>query len=181
MSVGFAIHNAPTTHGGIIPATQMRASQIGNLFVVAGDGHFCPQCKVWSTVQKSHDHVIFDGHSVAYANDLLSCGARILPQQSHVVGDSQGQNYSSSTRVAPINNFKSEPIFQYGQKYLLVDDLTAEPLSNVCYEVSKSGSICVHGKTDEQGYTEVISSENNEEIEITIHTEDGDHNGYCCK
>ena len=29
-------------------------------------------------------------------------------------------------------------MFQYGQKYLLVDDLTAEPLSNVCYEVSKS-------------------------------------------
>ena len=181
MSVGFAIHNAPTTHGGIIPATQMRASKMGNLLVVAGDGHFCPKCKVWSTVQKSHDHVIFDGHSVAYANDLLSCGARILPQQSHVVGDSQGQNYSGSTRVAPINNFKSEPMFQYGQKYLLVDDLTAEPLSNVCYEVSKSGSVCVHGKTDEQGYTEVISSENNEEIEITIHTEDGDHNGYCCK
>ena len=88
--------------------------------------------------KKSHDHVIFDGHSVAYANDLLSCGARILPQQSHVVGDSQGQNYSGSTVVAPINNFKSEPMFQYGQKYLLVDDLTAEPLSNVCYEVSKS-------------------------------------------
>ena len=43
MSVGFAIHNAPTTHGGIIPATQMRASQMGNLFVVAGDGHFCPK------------------------------------------------------------------------------------------------------------------------------------------
>lgn len=106
MSVGFAIHNAPTTHGGIIPATQMRASQMGNLFVVAGDGHFCPQCKVWSTVQKSHDHVIFDGHSVAYANDLLSCGARILPQQSHVVGDSQGQNYRSSTssNILPSNS-----------------------------------------------------------------------------
>ena len=106
MSVGFAIHNAPTTHGGRIPATQMRASQMGNLFVVAGDGHFCPKCKVWSTVQKSHDHVIFDGHSVAYANDLLSCGARILPQQSHVVGDSQGQNYRSSTpsNILPSNS-----------------------------------------------------------------------------
>lgn len=91
---GFAIHNAPTDHGGRIPATQMRSSQMGNLFVVAGDGHFCPKCKCWSTVLKSHDHVIFDGKAVAYAGDKLSCGARILPQQSHVVGDSGSYSVS---------------------------------------------------------------------------------------
>ena len=27
MAKGFAIHNAPTDHGGFIPATQMRSSQ----------------------------------------------------------------------------------------------------------------------------------------------------------
>ena len=61
---GFAIHNAPTNHGGRIPSTQVRSSQEGNLFVRAGDGHFCPKCKVWSTVQPSHNHVIFDGKAV---------------------------------------------------------------------------------------------------------------------
>ena len=61
---GFAIHNAPTNHGGRIPSTQVRSSQEGNLFVRAGDGHFCPKCKVWSTVQPSHNHVIFDGKPV---------------------------------------------------------------------------------------------------------------------
>ena len=35
---GFAIHNAPTDHGGIIPSTQLRSSQEGNTFVRAGDG-----------------------------------------------------------------------------------------------------------------------------------------------
>ena len=68
---GFAIHNAPTNHGGRIPSTQVRSSQEGNLFVRAGDGHFCPKCKVWSTVQPSHNHVIFDGKPVAYVDDLL--------------------------------------------------------------------------------------------------------------
>ena len=96
---GFAIHNAPTNHGGRIPSTQVRSSQEGNLFVRAGDGHFCPKCKVWSTVQPSHNHVIFDGKPVAYVDDLLSCGARILPQQSHVVGTSGGANLRSSTPV----------------------------------------------------------------------------------
>jgi len=33
MQMGFAVHNAPTDHGGIIPATQMKNSQMGNLFV----------------------------------------------------------------------------------------------------------------------------------------------------
>lgn len=97
MAKGFAIHNAPTDHGGFIPASQMRSSQMGNLFVVAGDGHFCPKCKCWSTVIKSHDHVLFDGKAVAYVGDLLTCGARIQPQQSHVVGDSGGISLRSSS------------------------------------------------------------------------------------
>lgn len=169
---GFAIHNAPTTHGGKIPATQMRSSQMGNLFVVAGDGHFCPQCKIWSTVQKSHDHVIFDGHSVAYANDLLSCGARILPQQSHVVGDS-GSPYTASP-ITNTNSFVSTSKNNYGQRFLLQDELTDEPLANVCYEIEKSGAL-IHGTTDDEGYTEIISSDNAEEIQIHIIYEEHDH------
>ena len=75
MAKGFAIHNAPTDHGGLIPATQFRDSQMGNAFVRAGDGHFCPKCKCWSTVIKSHDHVIIDGKAVAFVGDKLTCGA----------------------------------------------------------------------------------------------------------
>ena len=57
---GFAIHNAPTNHGGRILATQIRNSQMGNSFVRAGDGHFCPRCKCWSSVdprQNNGQHV----------------------------------------------------------------------------------------------------------------------------
>ncbi len=99
MSKGFAIHNAITDHGGMVPSTQMKSSQMGNLFVRAGDGHICPKCRCWSTVIKSHDHVIFDGKPVAYVGDKLSCGATLLPQQSHVVGDS-GSPYSQKTNQA---------------------------------------------------------------------------------
>lgn len=99
MSKGFAIHNAITDHGGMVPSTQMKSSQMGNLFVRAGDGHICPKCRCWSTVIKSHDHVIFDGKPVVYVGDKLSCGATLLPQQSHVVGDS-GSPYSQKTNQA---------------------------------------------------------------------------------
>lgn len=108
MAKGFAIHNAPTDHGGLIPATQFRDSQMGNAFVRAGDGHLCPKCKVWSTIIKSHDHVIIDGKPVAYVGDKLTCGATIQPQQSHVVGDSGGSSFLSSVLVfQPINSQQS--------------------------------------------------------------------------
>lgn len=101
---GFAIHNAITDHGGMIPATQSRTSQEGNLFVRAGDGHMCPKCKCWSVVIKSHDHIIMDGKPVAYVGDKLSCGAIIMPQQFHVVGDSGNPYSSASTTSSPVSS-----------------------------------------------------------------------------
>ena len=86
MAQSFATHHSMTNHGGIILANQMRVSQMGNLFLVAGDGHFCPKCQRWSTIIKSHDHILFDDKAVAYVGDQLTCGAKILPKQFHVVG-----------------------------------------------------------------------------------------------
>lgn len=171
MARGFAIHNAPTDHGGIIPATQIRSSQMGNLFVVAGDGHFCPKCKCWSKVLKSHDHVLFDGKAVAYAGDLLSCGARILPQQNHVVGDS-GTSYGSPTEQssATTNFVNMESPKSFGLQHQLFDEITGEALINFPYQLKlKSGEI-IEGLTDQEGKTTLVDTGNNEEeIELIIH------------
>lgn len=169
MAKSFAIHNAPTNHGGRIPSTQMRSSQQGNLFVRAGDGHFCPRCKCWSTVVKSHDHVIFDGKPVAYVGDQLTCGARILPQQSHVVGESGsyygGNNLADNKLVDTLN---------YGHRFRLTDKATNEPLVNICYEIIKNNQ-SFHGTTDKNGYTELITSDQAEEIRINIIYEEHTH------
>ena len=127
---GFAIHHAPTDHGGIIPSTQMRSAQLGNLFVRAGDGHFCPQCKCWSTVVKSHDHIIFDDKAVAYVGDQLTCGAKILPQQSHVVGESAG-----GSALSAVSNLQSTNT-QQNQTNSLVEEEKACPPQCVVETVS---------------------------------------------
>lgn len=160
---GFAIHNAPTTHGGIIPATQMRSSQMGNLFVVAGDGHFCPQCKVWSTVQKSHDHVIFDGHSVAYANDLLSCGARILHQQSHVVGD-KGTHYIQPSVIENKNNFIKSKNTNYDEQLKIVFNDENSEIFNYLNCRIKIGNSFYESTIDSDGKTERFYTESEEAI-----------------
>lgn len=154
---GFAIHNAPTDHGGRIPATQMMSSQMGNLFVVAGDGHMCPKCKCWSTVLKSHDHVIFDGKAVAYAGDKLTCGARILPQQSHVVGDSGNYENNNSNLSDIISPNKFDDRFQ-------IMSQTGQPISNTKYLIVKSNGEQIRGVTNSNGYTELIVTGDEAEI-----------------
>ena len=166
MAKGFAIHNAPTNHGGVIPSTQQRTSQMGNLFVRAGDGHYCPKCKCWSEVIKSHDHVIMDGKAVAYVDDLLTCGAKILPQQSHVVGDSQGSNYSGG---ANSSSYLAQGLTLYSGRYQLVNNSNNQPYSNVKYIVTYADGRTVEGVTDSNGMTEKLeSTENSEDIKIQL-------------
>jgi len=171
---GFAIHNAPTDHGGIIPSTQDRTSQMGNRFVRAGDGHYCPKCKCWSEVIKSHDHIIMDGKAVAYAGDKLTCGATIQPQQSHVVGDSQGQNYrSSSNSIAPVqssflsNNSQDE----HGLKFQLVDKDTQLPVPESFYLLITKDGQEISGFTDDSGYTDIVNTGDNAE-DVDLHVFD---------
>lgn len=114
MAKGFGIHGSTTDHGGTVISTQSRSSQMGNLFLRAGDGFACPKCKCWSTLIKSNDHVIFDGKAVAYVGDKFTCGATLMPKQVHVVGTSGSGSSSSSvsnfqtTNNQLTNNFLSE-------------------------------------------------------------------------
>lgn len=96
MAKGFGIHGSTTDHGGVVLSTQSTSSQMGSLFLRAGDGFACPKCKTWSTLIKSNDHVIFDGKPVAYVGDKFICGATLMPKQMHVVGDSVG-GFASAT------------------------------------------------------------------------------------
>ncbi|CAG67034.1 MULTISPECIES: PAAR domain-containing protein [Acinetobacter] len=150
MAKGFAIHNAPTNHGGIIPSTQVRGSQQGNLFVRAGDGHFCPKCKCWSTVIKSHDHVIMDGKPVAYAGDKLTCGATIQPQQSHVVGDS-GSYYNGSTNFSQNLLDSQKGIFDE-QIQVEVNNSFSDLFLGLAYRLKVDGNV-IEGTLDSNGKT----------------------------
>lgn len=166
MAKGFAINNSMTNHGGIIQATQQRTSQMGNLFLRAGDGHFCPKCKCWSTIQASHNHIIMDGKPVAYADDLLSCGAKILPKQDHVVGTSQGENYkSSSNSITPMqNSFVDKKITtNFGLQHQLLDETTNEPIIELPYRIIRASGETIEGLTDAEGKTQIIDSGNEEE------------------
>ena len=100
MAIGFGINGSTTDHGGLVTSTQSRSSQNNNLFLRAGDGFLCPKCRCWSTLIKSNDLVIFEGKAVAYVGDKFTCGATLLPKQSHVVGDAGG----GGSQLIPLSN-----------------------------------------------------------------------------
>jgi len=173
MAKGFAIHNSMTNHGGIIQATQQRTSQMGNLFLRAGDGHFCPKCKCWSEIVKSHDHIIMDGKAVAYVDDLLTCGAKILPKQDHVVGTSQGESYrSSSSSKEPLQNSFIDKVIStnFGLQHQLLDKATQKPLVDFPYQLKRANGEVIDGKTDEDGNTvHIDSGDQEEQVELIIY------------
>ena len=163
MAKGFAINNSMTNHGGIIKATQQTTSQMGNLFLRAGDGHFCPKCKCWSEIVKSHDHIIMDGKAVAYVDDLLTCGAKILPKQDHVVGDSQGSNYPSSSSSTNTSFVANTVTTLFGLQHQLLDEITNEPIIDLPYRIIRASGEVIEGITDYQGKTQAIDSGSEEE------------------
>ncbi len=161
MAKGFAIHNAPTDHGGVIPSTQMRSSQMGNLFVCAGDGHFCPKCKCWSTVIKSHDHVLFDGKAVAYAGDLLTCGARIISQQFHVVGENGTGSFEKNLNSNYTRNYVSDKFDE--QLIIIFNEESPDIFEYIGCRV-KVGNSFYDGKLDCSGKTQRFSTEKEEQL-----------------
>ncbi|MFX5084943.1 PAAR domain-containing protein, partial [Acinetobacter baumannii] len=85
------------------------------------------------------------GKLAARVGDSLSCGCKLLPQQSLVVQDNGGNNSTSSKS----NTESLLPIENFGHRFLLKDQLTDVPLAGVCYEIIKNGET-IHGKTDKQ-------------------------------
>lgn len=63
---------------------------------------------------------------------------------------------------------------EFGQRFLLQDELTEEPLANVCYEIYMNGEI-IHGRSDKEGFTDFITSETEAKSEIKIILEEHGH------
>lgn len=166
---GFAVHNAKTTHGGTIPAAQTHSVHMGTPFLRAGDGHYCPQCKCWSTIQASHNHVIFDGQPAAYEHDFLSCGAQILPQQNHMVGDSQGSSITNTSEPVQEKSAPPEPEKQnYNLKFQLKDNLGHLVKNTKYLLIDEETHETSFGHTDAEGFTEDIWSEKEKKFSVHL-------------
>lgn len=167
MAKGFGIHGSTTDHGGIVISTQSTSSQMGSLFLRAGDGFACPKCKIWSTLIKSNDHVVFDGKPVAYVGDKFTCGATLMPKQMHVVGDSGSRSEST-----PFNQLQNK---MYGKEFM--QQSTKKEIKEIFWSYgenfTKLDSESRHF-VDMNLHVKTINYAAGETVEVTLKYEDGD-------
>ncbi len=167
MAKGFGIHGSATDHGGVVFSTQSTSSQMGSLFLRAGDGFACPKCKIWSTLIKSNDHVVFDGKPVAYVGDKFTCGATLMLKQMHVVGDSGSR--SESTRFNQLQNK------MYGKEFM--QQSTKKEIKEIFWSYgenfTKLDSESRHF-VDMNLHVKTINYAVGETVEVTLKYEDGD-------
>ncbi|MPW44445.1 PAAR domain-containing protein [Acinetobacter guerrae] len=177
MATPYITIGCPTTGGGQVMSGNSIFLIEGIAIACVGDKATCPKHKTVATIISGDPHMQVMGKAAARVNDSLSCGCKLLPKQSLVV---QENGASTGATSLSTNNFQSNQIKEFGQKFLVVDESTSEPLANVHYEIHKEGSLFSKGVTDEQGYTQFIAGAENEEIELKIVAEDKDHE-HCCK
>jgi uncharacterized protein (DUF2345 family) len=56
----------------------------------------------------------------------------------------------------------------YSSQFKLVDPKTKNPTANKSYRITKNGTVVVEGKSNEQGYTAVVTSDSREEFSLEI-------------
>uniref|UniRef100_UPI0035A0A51B DUF2345 domain-containing protein n=1 Tax=Neisseria sp. TaxID=192066 RepID=UPI0035A0A51B len=64
------------------------------------------------------------------------------------------------------------PLHQYGQQFLLQDRLTKEILAKVKYKIYTGNELIMKGRTDRNGLTDYVTTENLENIRIEIETKE---------
>lgn len=165
-----------TDHGGIILLGDSSYIVEGKAVHLDGMTHYCPKCQIQSkAIGSNRGFITVNGKSIIVADDTSTCGAKFLKISDLVVMDNGAGLGISKKSLNSTNRFVVKSEAEYGQRFLLQDELTGEPLIKVCYEVHKKDGEIIHGTTDEAGLTKFIIGDKEEEIELKIILKEHDH------
>ncbi len=157
--IPFGMMTATTDHGGTVMATQQQAIANGMAFLRAGDGFVCPKCKVWSTLIMSNQSIIMFGKPVAFAGDMFTCGATLMPNQRLVGGDKQAGGNTSSSKAA------TQQIYDH---QFVLKDTAGNVMANFAYTMKLPSGEIVHCVTDSAGKTQRHVTDGAQELKIHV-------------
>ncbi|SPL72579.1 PAAR domain-containing protein [Acinetobacter stercoris] len=104
MATPYITIGCPTTGGGVVLTGQDSFKIEGIPAACIGDKATCPLHKTVSTIISGDQYMKVQGKPMARAGDGLSCGCKLLPKQSLVVGDNGGGARANALTSQMLNN-----------------------------------------------------------------------------
>lgn len=164
---------ATTTHGGKVitgtPYTTHNGVQVSR----KGDKVICKKCKKVTTILTGDPSFIVDGAPIARGGDITSCGAKLIAiQQSFAESDFEVFGVEQPEplqfpKSAPSSMFNNIDEDMYDDRFQLLDQHSQLPLAYINYRLDYNGK-SVEGKTDAEGFTEIIEANYSAEVNIYL-------------
>lgn len=158
----------PTTGGGKVISGNSLFLIDGKAIACTGDKATCPTHKLVATIVSGDPCMNIFGKLAARVGDSMSCGCKLLPQQSLVVQNNGGGSaQGSSSSTAQTQNSFVEEKKEYGIQFQLKDEQTHKVFSEIPYSIiyKKNGKVET-GWTDKEGKTHVINADSPDEVEF---------------
>lgn len=175
-----------TSHGGTVIEGSILDICMGKPIAFVGHKVVCPRCKGIFAIVEGAPTTTFYGKGVALAGMKTACGASLIASQfSDIVecgggGGSSANNSKTSTSPAsaaavPLQVFhgtaerEQTDGEQFDDKFILLDDVTGDPLAFTEYAIRRASGEIEHGTTDSHGCTHLLAATANAElIEIYV-------------
>jgi uncharacterized Zn-binding protein involved in type VI secretion len=172
MRKALIVEGVPTTTGGVVLAGSAHGmTDHGRTFALHGDEATCGKCKGAFKIMGTATRRCYDGRPGVLEGDLVQCPCgknRVLagPNPGCFYEDDNGAAGASSVATASNDLFNA-----YDQHFLLQDERTGTPLSNVLYTITTEDGKQVEGRTDTAGKTQKVFSDTATIAEITVFEE----------
>jgi uncharacterized Zn-binding protein involved in type VI secretion len=151
-----------TSHGGTVLEGSPADICMGKPIAYIGHKVLCPQCKGAFPIIEGALTTTFYGKGAALAGMKTACGAVLIASQFTDIVEYGGGAVAASPgalRDAGKTPVREEPgDTQFDDRFVLLDDVTGEPITCTEYAIRRASGAIEHGTTDAQGHTHLLSA-----------------------
>lgn len=159
-----------TTSGAFVTEGEPTTTHHGTPLAFIGAAIYCPTCKSAGVIVASGPRlsVSFMGKQAALDNDLGMCKCRPAPRLI-ASQSTMSQSLNENTLAAQGYTAMGAPFLRHHDEQItLRDRSTRRVLANVQYRLKDSSSVIASGRTDVNGRTERIATDNSQHLTIEI-------------
>lgn len=175
-----------TSHGGTVIEGSILDICMGKPIAFVGHKVVCRRCKGIFAIVEGAPTTTFYGKGVALAGMKTACGASLLASQFTDVVEYGGGGSSSANKLeastasasaaaSPLHVFhgtaerKQTDSAQFDDRFILIDDVTGDPLAFTEYAIRRASGEIEYGTTDSHSCTHLLAATANAElIEIYV-------------